>query len=86
MSTHTHTRILECCHQELSLGSEQLVGAATASSRDVNEDRIDSSSLWKAAAKAATGDFTVETSSLHSKQLNQGIIHAEPLAWATLKA
>lgn len=45
MSTHTHTRILECCHQELSLGSEQLVGAATASSRDVNEDRIDSSSL-----------------------------------------
>lgn len=69
----------------MSLGSEQLLGAATASSRDVNEDRIDSSSLWKTAAKVATGDSTVETSSLHSKQLNQGIIHAEPLAGATLK-
>lgn len=78
--------MLEYCHQDLSLESEQFLGAASASSRDVNEDWIDSKSLRKTAAKAATGDSTEETSSLRNNQLNQGIIHAEPLAWATLEA
>lgn len=44
---------------------------------------IDSGDLWGIAGKAGTRDSTVETSSFHNNQLNQDIIHVEPLAWAT---
>lgn len=49
----------------------------------LSEGCIDSGGLRGIARKAGTRDSAVETSGSHNNQLNQDIIHAKPLAWAT---
>ena len=52
-------------------------------SQALMEGCIDSGNLRGIAPEAGTRDSTVETSSFHNNQLNEDIIHAKPLAWAT---
>ena len=81
-----HTSKLE------SQGSGQSRGTAASqcgghpkagSSPAPSEGCIDSGSLGGIVRKAETRDSMVETTGFHNNQLNQDIIHAKPLFWAT---
>lgn len=56
---------------------------STGSRVALSEGCIDLGGLRGIARKAGTRDSTVETSGFHNNQLNQDIIHAQPLVWAT---